>query len=274
MNFKRIELIFLLTFLAIDIFLFGMVRQNQNMQTENVSQNNSNATIIKEMRNDQIKVGDLSDINQTAYYVAGTKNNLLREKMGQLTNQQTSFVDNKLRSNFNEPINVSTKSPQKTISKMLTDSTFVLYGTEYHYNSELSSSHQLVYAQTAMGRDIYTPKGQLIFNLNSDYQLIGYTQQYLTDIKGLREQSETISEQRAVIWLYQYNEIPNNTKIAWSKLGYTKLIDIDNNVVMIPTWVIAIKYNSSTIQIKRINAFTGSLIKSSTASNVKETVND
>ncbi|EHL98073.1 hypothetical protein HMPREF9103_01728 [Lentilactobacillus parafarraginis F0439] len=84
----------------------------------------------------------------------------------------------------------------------------------------------------------------------------------MQDVNGLREKSETISETRALIWLYQYNEIPNNTKVVWSKLAYTKLLSIDTDRVFIPTWVIAIKpQNSPQVQLKKINAFTGGIIK-------------
>ena len=267
MNFKRVEIIFLFTFLAIDIFLFGMYQQNKNLQTENVSQGDANSTIIKEMKNDQIKVGSPSNDEQSAYYVSGTKTTVLQQKMGQLTNQSTNFNDHELTSEFTQPINVAKKAPQNTVNKLLTDSTFVLYGQQYQYSKELSDKNTLVYTQKAMGRMIYSGVGQLRFAINDQNQLTGYSQQYLENIKSLREKSETISEERALIWLYQYNEIPNNTRIKWAKLEYTKLVNIDNNCVLIPTWVIAIKYNNSpTVQIKRINAFTGGIIKDSDSS--------
>lgn len=273
MNFKRVEIIFLFTFLAIDIFLFGMYQQNQNLQSENVSQGDSNSTIIKEMKNDQIKVGKLSDEEQSAYYASGKRTNVLQQKMGQLSNQNTSFNDYELTSEFTQPINVAQSAPQKTIDKMLTDSTFILFGQQYQFSKELSDTNTLVYTQKALGKSIYSGVGQIRFNINNQNQLTGYTQRYLENIKSLREKSETISEERALIWLYQYNEIPNNTRVKWSKLEYTKLVNIDNNCVLIPTWVVAIKYNNSpTVQIKRINAFTGGIIKDS-GSSVKAATN-
>ncbi len=109
---------------------------------------------------------------------------------------------------------------------------------------------------------IYSTEAQVRFNLNANHQIVSYTQSYLQDVKSLREKSETISETRALIWLYQYNEIPNNTKVVWSKLAYTKLLSIDTDRVFIPTWVIAIKpQNSPQVQLKKINAFTGGIIK-------------
>lgn len=80
MNFRRIEIIFLVTFIAIDIFLFGMFRKNMDMQADNVSQGGSDSVIIKEMRNDQIKVGNLSRKNETAFYISGEQSDVLRNR--------------------------------------------------------------------------------------------------------------------------------------------------------------------------------------------------
>ncbi|MCP9333217.1 two-component system regulatory protein YycI [Lentilactobacillus hilgardii] len=262
MNFRRIEIIFLVTFIAIDIFLFGMFEQNMNMQAENVSQGDSDSKIIKEMKDDQIKVGSLSKKKNFAYYLSGTQNDTLRNQMGQLLNQTPHYVGYELDSEFKAPVKVNKDNPQQSINKLLMDPTFVAFGDQYQYSKDLSTSRSIVYIQKAMGGLMYSTEAQIRFTLNGRYQIVSYTQSYLQDIKSLREKSETISETRALIWLYQYNEIPNNTKVSWAKLGYTKLLSIDDDRVFIPTWIIAIKpQNSPQVQLKKINAFTGGIIK-------------
>ncbi|MDH5104849.1 two-component system regulatory protein YycI [Lentilactobacillus diolivorans] len=270
MNFRRIELIFLVTFIAIDIFLFGMFEENTNQQADNMSDGDSDSQVIKEMRDDQIEVSHLSEKKNFAYYLSGTQNDILRQQMGQLANQTPHYVSHELESEFKEPVTVNKTTPQKSINKMLDDPTFVLNGGQYSYSKNFSTSRNLVYSQKAMGSSIYSSEAQISFTLNANHQIVSYTQSYLQDVKSLREKSETISETRALIWLYQYNEIPNNTKIAWTKLGYTKLLSIDNDRVFIPTWIIGIKpQNSPEIQLKKINAFTGGIIKETTG-NLKD----
>lgn len=262
MNFKRIEIIFLVTFIAIDIFLFGMFEQNMSMQNENVSQGDSDSKIVKEMKDDQINVGSLSNKTSFAYYLSGTQNDTLRSQMGQLLNQTPHYVGHELDSEFKEPVTVSQNNPQSSIAKLMDNPTFVLYGDQYAYSKDLSTAKSIVFVQKAMNGLIYSTEAQVRFNLNANHQIVSYTQSYLQDVKSLREKSETISETRALIWLYQYNEIPNNTKVVWSKLAYTKLLSIDTDRVFIPTWVIAIKpQNSPQVQLKKINAFTGGIIK-------------
>lgn len=262
MNFRRIEIIFLVTFIAIDIFLFGMFKKNMDMQADNVGQGGSDSVIVKEMRNDQIKVGNLSKKNETAFYISGQQSDVLRNQMGQLINQTPQFVGHELESELKQPISVNKENPQKSINTLLKDSTFVLFGNQYVYSKNLSTSRNIVYNQKALGSSIYSSEAQIRFTLNSNHQIVSYTQSYLQNIKSLRESSRTISETRALIWLYQYNEIPNNTTVAWTSMGYTKLLSIDGDRVFIPTWIIAIRpQNSTQIQLKRINAFTGGIIK-------------
>lgn len=264
MNFKRIELIFLGTFIALNLFLLGMFIQNQNLQTEKGAQGNSNSTILKEISNDQIKVGHLSNKGGFSYYASGSQDDLLKTQANQLENQTVRMSKKKLKSEFKTPIELEDNDPVKTINNKLSDPEFVSFGNEYKYNSELSTDNELIYTQTAFGYPIYSSSGQIRFDLNSKRNIVSYTQGHLDNIASLRERSETISQQQAVILLYQYNQIPNNTKISWVKLGYTKYITVDNNQVLIPTWQVAIRSQvggNNNYVVKRINAFSGSLIK-------------
>ncbi len=233
-----------------------------SLQTENVSQGDSDSKIIKEMKDDQIKVGTLSKQKSFAYYLSGIQADSLRDGMGQLVNQNTHYTDHTLESEFKEPVSVDKEKPQRTINQLMNDSTFIQFGDQYEYSKELSTAQGPVYIQKAMGGAFYSSEAQVRFVLNSNHQIVSYTQTYLQNVKSLREKSETISKTRALIWLYQYNEIPNNTTVAWAKLGYTKLLTIDTDRVFIPTWIIAIKpQNSPQTQLKKINAFTGGIIK-------------
>ena len=129
----------------------------------------------------------------------------------------------------------------------------------------------MVYTQMIDQRPVYSKDGQLIFYVNTSNQVTGYVQGHLVAKKQLREESELISQSRAVTLLYQYNEIPNSSKIEWANLGYTRLLSTDEGAVYVPTWVIGIKNkNSANIEVKRINAFSGVLIKKDGQTPVKK----
>lgn len=271
MNFKRIQEVFLFAFIVIDIFLVLMTKTNQ-IQNDNSAPDNVNSTVIKEMKRDNISVGKLSDQKATGYYISATPDTKLSDQVGLLRNQDARIDENDtISSMFHSPLKVNQKHPEKTINQLLKKPGFVLDGQQYEFNRIDSTKNKLVYDQKAIEGVFYTPQGRLTFNLNDNHRLMGYTQQKLNDIKILHEKADLISQERAVIYLYQYNGIPNNSDVVWTKLGYTKLLHINGKDVYIPTWVIATKAKaSSELQIHRINAFNGSSFKTEQVQNTTQ----
>lgn len=265
MDFKKIQIIFLAIFVIIDIFLFSLFHQNSNLQTEN-NNKGSDAEIIKELPNDQINVEPkLSTKNQTGYYLSAVYDNTLQNAKSQLRNQKTTYANNTLRSTFKRPIGLYSGDYESILDKLMKKKTFVAHGDEYEYSSDLSTKDNVVYVQSTDEGNLYGPHhGQITFYINSDHLLVGYTQSYMNDVSILREKSDIISPAKALVWLYQYNEIPDNSKVKWVKLYYTQLLSIKNNVVLIPTWLIGYKSDdSSDLTIKRINAFNGAILSGS-----------
>ena len=118
----------------------------------------------------------------------------------------------------------------------------------------------LVNTQELYGKPVYSSEGQIRFTVKDGY-VTGYTQTYIHAADILREKKDTISQKRALMWLYQYNKLPQNSTVEWCKLGYTKLLDVNNSVVYIPTWNFCISSKASgTVQYRRINAFTGAVM--------------
>lgn len=266
MDFKKIQIIFLAIFVIIDIFLFSLFHQNSNLQTENNNNKGSDAEIIKELPNDQINVEPkLSTKNQTGYYLSAVYDNTLQNAKSQLRNQKTTYANNTLRSTFKRPIGLYSGDYESILDKLMKKKTFVAHGDEYEYSSDLSTKDNVVYVQSTDEGNLYGPHhGQITFYINSDHLLVGYTQSYMNDVSILREKSDIISPAKALVWLYQYNEIPDNSKVKWVKLYYTQLLSIKNNVVLIPTWLIGYKSDdSSDLTIKRINAFNGAILSGS-----------
>ncbi|UQS87261.1 two-component system regulatory protein YycI [Nicoliella spurrieriana] len=273
MNFRRIQIIFLITFVIIDIMLFSIFNQNMNPQSQDDGSGNSN--IIKEMRNDQITLKTPAKNNGTGYYLSGNRNDTFNQEASLLENQTTKFSNHVLQSTFKRPIAMYSSHPEEKLNQLIKSSSFVINGSQYQYNSQLSDSSTVVYVQKAFGSQLYSNFGEIRFKINDDdgdKRLVGYTQTYLTNLTTLREKAQTISEEQALSALYQYNEIPNSSKVEWTSLSYTRYITVKNNYIFIPTWIIAYKTaNSSSYQIKCINAFSGSIINDDS---VKTTIED
>ncbi|KAF0426057.1 hypothetical protein GBO86_04750 [Pediococcus acidilactici] len=263
MDFRRIEVIFIVVFAILNAYLFGSYWQYQ-MESGTVTSSNASAStsILKEMRNDQITYMPLSNKKKEGYYAQSKVDTSLKSGIKHLTGQNARVSDNKLYSSVTDPFTIDPKDPQRALDRFVKDRENVIDGTQYQYNANLSNDTQVVYTQVIDHRPVYSKDGQIIFYVNASNQVTGYVQGHLVGKKQLREESELISQSRAVTLLYQYNEIPNNSKIEWADLGYTNLLSTEEGAVYVPTWVIGIKSkNSTNVEVKRINAFSGVLIK-------------
>ena len=261
MDFKRIELIFIVVFACLNAYLLGSYWQYQNnAMGTSTSTSTSVTTILKEMRNDQINYVPLSDKNQTGYY-ASAKINDLRDGARRLTGQSYRISDNRLYSSLNDPITINGKNPQKTLDAFVKNKANVINGNQYDYNANLSSSSQIVYTQKINHKTVFDKAGQIIFNVNGNQEVTGYTQGYLFSNQQLRPAVKLISQTKAATLLYQYNEISNNSQIKWVELGYTHILSNSQGEVYVPTWVLGVKSKSTGFETKRINAISGVLIK-------------
>lgn len=264
MNFKRIELIFFIAFIALDIFLFTSYTQRDNAveSTANTSSRNTPTSIMKSIRNDQISYGTLSNKRREGFYIASPTKSNLKDRSNQLQGVLWSYNNHKLTVDFGTSIKIrDTANPQKTLDEVVEDSTKVIDGKDYQYDSYLSTKRTVVYTQKASGWPVYTTNGQIRFAIRNGY-VTEYTQGHLAKIETLREKKPMISQQRALIWLYQYNKLINNSTVEWVRLGYTQLLTVNDSTVYIPTWVIKVKSDSSgSVQYRRINAFTGAFME-------------
>jgi len=274
MDFRRIEWLFLVAFIVIDIFLFAAFQRDTSGETDTSSnRSSSDTTILKEMRADNISFKAPSKKSGEGYYISTSNDSSIKSNLTSLSNQTVRYQsDGTITSTFKTPITgVDTQHPDKTLDTVVSNSTLILNGTDYTYNAKLSSRNTVVYTQEVADGPIYSRYGEIRFSLTNAGTVTGYTQGYLANVSTLREKTETISERNAFIWLYQYNQIPNNTKVVWTKLAYTRYFNLKNSSVYIPTWVVAVKSNSGNnagvLQLKHVNAFTGAILTND--SNVK-----
>nr|SFZ86909.1 Distant homolog of hypothetical protein SA_21 [Loigolactobacillus rennini] len=268
MDFKRIEVIFLVVFACLNIFLFNAYKQNQHVETvknESVSQE---TLILREMHEDQISTPKLATKAKMGYYLYSRPTNALQAASKHLQSQRTNFDDNRLYSSFNRPLNPKDGSYTAALKPLLADAHMIAFGKHYQYSKRFSSKDRLVYTQKLAEGDLYDERGEIIFHI-SNKQIVGYQQTYVDHVTTLREKEPTISEKQAVLALYSNNAIANGATIKWTKLGYSRLLDANNSSVYIPTWFIAVENkNSGNIQIKRINGFSSVLMKTSDDENL------
>ncbi|MCO6541918.1 MAG: two-component system regulatory protein YycI [Lactobacillus sp.] len=262
MDFKRIEMIFLVVFIALDVFLFTSYIKSRNAVV--ITNNSGHISLAKEMDKDNIAINKkLNNHPSQGYYLASKDNQILRDNQNKLRNQSVSYNEEKhqLNSILDSPILLAAQAPQQTLNRFLAKQQNILFGNQYSYEPNLSTKNNIVYIEKRKIGQFYEFDGRINFQIE-DNRLVGYQQRYIDDINVLREKQATISERHAVDSLYTNNEIPSNSQIRWIELAYGRLLKVKENTIYIPMWYVGFTTKGSkTMQISKVNAFSGAIIK-------------
>lgn len=263
MDFKRLELILLAVFVALDVFLFVSYNQNQDVFFSSEVSQTKTESLHQDMKDDNITVPKLSNKTESGYYLASRPDTRLSNQADRLTGQSfTISGDDELTSHFYQPVTYKKGQAVAKAKTLLKERTRILYGHDYVYAPELSNSSQLVFVQKHSDGVVFDVKARLSFQLD-DQSIVGYTQRYVNDFIVLREKNDVISAKTAINNLYTDSEISTNSTIVWHRLAYYGFLDAKGSTIYIPTWYIGIKDNSTkNVSQKQINGFTGALIKS------------
>ena len=179
MDFRRIEWLFLVAFIVIDIFLFAAFQRDTSGETDTSSNRfSSDTTILKEMRADNISFKAPSKKSGEGYYISTSNDSSIKSSLTSLSNQTVRYQsDGTITSTFKTPISgVDTQHPDKTLDTVVRNSTLILNGTDYTYNTKLSSHNTVVYTQEVADGPIYSRYGEIRFSLTNAGTVTGYTQ--------------------------------------------------------------------------------------------------
>lgn len=275
MDFKRIEAIFLVAFLCLDIFLFSIYRQSQNEQTP--INNSSTIKITQRLKEDKIKYeGKISSEHTDGYYLSATQTNLNTElqnmkkakKLENVDVLRSSVKDNLLSLTPEKDLSVNKKGQIPTlVRETLTNQKEIILGKDYHYQDEIhqqSDGYLDVYAcQKYEGIPINDITAQIKFTLKKNeenYRLEKIQQMHLSNLTALREKMPLVSEEDALTTLYINNKLSKNDEILWSKLAYTLVLQVRGKNVYVPAWFVSIRHEDKKEQVEIVNAFRNRII--------------
>lgn len=275
MDFKRIEAIFLVAFLCLDIFLFSIYRQSQNEQTP--INNSSTIKITQRLKEDKIKYeGKISSEHTDGYYLSATQTNLNTElqnmkktkKLENIDVLRSSVKDNLLSLTPEKDLSVNKKGQIPTlVRETLTNQKEIILGKDYRYQDEIhqqSDGYLDVYAcQKYEGIPINDITAQIKFTLkknDENYRLEKIQQMHLSNLTALREKMPLVSEEDALTTLYINNKLSKNDEILWSKLAYTLVLQVRGKNVYVPAWFVSIRHEGKKEQVEIVNAFRNRII--------------
>ena len=276
MDFKRVEGIFLVVFLFLNMFLFYVYQEGKTEQ-KTVSTGTISENIEERLRADDIKVPhSLSEKIHQGYYLSAEEGQFFQDAKEQLKNQEWQVNDAQLTSQLFSKTDtvIDSDNGEKEVEDFITKKGNVLYSDEYKYSTfESQKDTKYMFHQEWEGLPVYDETSQLSVNLQKDNVEVAtidsYEQTYITNIEALRDPQRLISDREAIISLYTNNRLQSGNKIKWIELGYTRIFTVREKNVYIPAWFVAVESNKNNIQIEKVNAFSSAII----SSNVSEVKN-
>lgn len=291
MDFKRIEWIFLLAFLGLNLFLFGIYQEGVN-EENNVSFSDQTDSIEKRLAKDGITYkGTLSNDKMDGYYLSGEQMNLYTAVQKERKTSDRNFLKNGIEFSDNSltiypQMNyaqanyfIDEKNIEKSVEAFLNDKNTVLFGNEYHYLPDFSSLEgefpEVIASQSYKNIPFKDDTAQLSLKLEKSDEAAGiqkihkYVQTHIQGIEELREKMDLFSERDAIETLYINNKIPSNSTISFMKLAYTRIYKIREKNVYVPVWFVGIKSSESILQIEQVNAMSNTIITNNTVPKVE-----
>lgn len=270
MDFRKIEQIFFLVFIGLNIFLFSIYWSNQHEQRL-VTTSNQREDILRRLENDNIEVeGNISDEHREGYYLSAEQDNfvsLLSESSGQAVARTSNALDKVLTSYPSAGTKFDLKKSASSFKRLMADNEFILKGDEYMYLSYLSKKDEdlgkIIGAQSYEGIPFIDETSRVTMDIekeNGAEQVMKYTQTHLKEIEPLREKMSLYSEKEILNTLYINNNIPAKSTITNVYLGYFRTLEVQEKNVYVPVWFVNIRTSDKTTQIEKVNALNNQVI--------------
>ena len=270
MDFRRIKIIFIITFAALNIYLLSVLLE-KNATTLSFGSESTTLNIEEAMKADDIEFPTLSTDQEKIPLLKTDKGVTLETDQSKLVNQTTVFEDGVLFSTLSEPIPLEIDAEELAIVDRTPITDFILQGNvlngaEYSFLTYLPLRRQLVYAQVANNIPIGDSTGSITFNLDPDYEVISYEQTFAGEEEVQGNSRTVISQKRAVEALYLNNQIPANSTVRAVQLTYYRTLSLSDMDIYSPMWYIEIEIENAPVEIRRVDALTGSIITTSSVS--------
>lgn len=269
MDFKRIELIFLIAFVGINLFLFNTYISGRN-EIDHQSESNISSDLEQRLQSEKISFKRaFSTEKKEGYYLSGIVDDFSEIALEELKNQVDRLDKGVLSGNFLNETDppLSEKEFKQEMSHFVREAQNIPYGNEYvSLNIFSKENKQQIFAQHWEGIPFNDDSSKLTMELkevtNSRWIVSNYIQTHIKDIEPLREKQELATERDAIMTLYMNNKIPSESRIKWTLLAYSNVFSIHGKNVYIPVWFVAIETNKNNLQVERVNAFTSAVLSS------------
>lgn len=266
MDFKKIENIFLVTFILLNAYLIISFLNRYDLQYASTMPDQVN--VFREMEQMGIELPSFSETETEMYAMQADNHNLLEDGVGDLEGQAGSINEEGsfYRSLLTEPIvldgTVEEGFSEADIEAVndFVESSSVLHGEEYQYDRFDAEQSRFVYYQQVDGFSVADGTSELSLYVDQSGELFSYEQTYAGPMTEQGSPLELISDREAVEILFTNNELSGNMTIQRPVLTYYRTLQLADLSLYGPLWLIRTS-NSSGEELYRVDATTGNIIE-------------
>lgn len=259
MQWSQIKTIFIIFFLALNIYLAIQYIDKQGQTGDNVLQREE-STIEDQLAADNITYVDLPDEDLEESFISVEQKSFTSEdirELNQLKSQRTTTVINKrlIISQYDKPIAISENQTNNEIEDLLKD-TFI-YSDDYTFWNWNKDLNVLIFFQNKFDRPIYyNSSGLILLFLDDNDETLFYVQTMLGDAEQRKDRQSLIRPISAIETLYNNNELYPDDQITKVEIGFHTRVPLDDGIqVFVPTWKINVN-NERRYFVNAMEGFT------------------
>ena len=271
MDFRRSTLVLIISFLFLDLFLFGIFWQ---MKKEVKTPLNASINVMEQMRTDGITVTGVNTTVESLPIIQISPTNidsLVNTLPSQIATYEKGIISSQLLAPIQLTIDTNATVTMDQFAELTTyvESGSIINGKQYTWFNYNPTTRKVIYAQRANQIPVMDGSSQIIFTLNVNNQVISYEQTFAGIPEILGSNRVLITSQKAMEVLYLAGRIPTRSTVSVVRLSYYKSLGLKDLSIYSPAWYVEFKQADGQIIVRRVDAIRGTVL----TNEVTETVN-
>lgn len=273
MNFRKVEVIFIIAFLILDIFLINIF-WDKYIGTFNQAIASQSVDIETEFQTNNISYNDPSDEILTTPFIRTKNKTITIDEVLSVTSDTQSVEvvseSSQIISQINEPVPLKGVDAN-TVSGTLSEDTLnqldnfvdseIYDGNLYQFVTYDQNAGTILYMkQTTENYPIADGSSEIVFQVNENYAVYGYEQTVTGESAAQGEDRTVITQAQALGNAFLNNSIPDDATIVTSFLSYRQTLMLEEITLYHPVWTLFIQSSEGTTQRVFVDAINGSIL--------------
>ena len=271
MDFRRSTLVLIISFLFLDIFLFGIFWQ---MKKEIKTPLNTSINVMEQMRTDGITVTGVNTTVESLPIIQISPTNiehLISILPSQVATYDKGVISSQLLAPIQLTLDANSIATMDNFAELTSyvESGSIINGNQYTWFNYNPTTRKVIYAQRANQIPVMDGSSQIIFTLNANNQVISYEQTFAGNAEVLGANRALITSQKAMEVLYLAGRIPTRSTVSVVRLSYYKSLALKDLSIYSPAWYVEFKQADGQTLVRRVDAIRGTVL----TNEATETVN-